>query len=383
MQIGELCGLHTLSSILSALGIKSNQLHKLWKGFTLQQSKELLDTYCEVEFSERLVELAQKSESSWSRSVVTIVIDDSIFKKWLKNMPIGQYFAKFYSGQTHCTVYGFRVTVLGITIGKDFYPLHYHISPRFLNTKKVALDLLKKAYKLLEDLALSYDLVYPNLFLSVDSGFTDKNLLAYCENKDIGFIGVLKKTNKIQIGRYDLNIRKYIDKVYLKKEKANIEKQSKSGQKQTAFLLRKKAYVSALDKEVVLIFFRLNGSKKVSVIYSTAMLATAKTLRRHFFQRTKIELFFRFLKDTLKIQKSKSVDLASFKKKLNLFILKNRFCRKFERFCQKRIRAFKNYAFTKLRHHLIYENLVIILLEVIEKKGGFCKEDVLLQIDIQ
>ena len=157
MQIGELCGLHTLSSILSALGIKSNQYHKLWKGCTLTQTKELLDNYCEKELSERLVELAKKSSSSWSRSEVTIVIDDSIFKQWLKNEPIGNYFAKYYSGQTHCTVYGFRVTALGIAIGKDFYPLHYYISPRFLNTKKVALDLLKKAYGLLEQLAATYD----------------------------------------------------------------------------------------------------------------------------------------------------------------------------------------------------------------------------------
>lgn len=383
MQIGELCGLHTLNSLLSALGIKSTQYYKLWKGCTLKQSKELLDTYCELEFTEHLVALAQKSSSSWSRAEVTIVIDDSIFKQWLKNMPIGTYFAKYYSGQTHCSVYGFRVTALGIAIGDNFFPLYHHLSPKCVNTKEVALDLLKKAYELLEKLADTYSLSYPNLFLSVDSGFTYSGLLAYCEEKNIGFIGVPKKNNKIQIGRYNLNVKKYIEKVYLKQEQKHIEKYQKQGKEPPAFLLRKKAYVSALGREVILIFFRLNGSKRVSVIYATAMSAMAKTLRRRFFQRTKIEIFFRFLKDTLKIQQSTCTDLTSFKKKLNLFILKNRFCRKFERLCRNRIRGLKKYAFTKLRHHLIYENLVIPLLEIIVKKKGFCKEDVLLQIEIQ
>ncbi|TAF31269.1 MAG: hypothetical protein EAZ67_13125 [Cytophagales bacterium] len=35
--------------------------------------------------------------------------------------------------------------------------------------------------------------------------------------------------------------------------------------------------------------FRLNGSNKVSVIYSTSQTIFAKTLRRHWFQRTYID----------------------------------------------------------------------------------------------
>ena len=171
--------------------------------------------------------------------------------------------------------------------------------------------------------------------------------------------------------------------MYLKKEKAYLADCEQKGKNPKPFLMRKKAYYQALDQVVILVFFRLNGSKRVSVIYSTKMEASAKTLRRRFFQRTKIELFFRLLKDTLKIQTSKSVDLPSFTKKLSLFIFKGMICRKFERFCRRKIRFFRKWAFTKLRHHLIYENLVLTILEDLTKMRGFCMKPLLERIDFQ
>ena len=210
MSIGEFCGLHTLSSILSALHIKCNHYHKLWKGFTVDQIKQTFEDYGKDEFSQRLINVASKSGSTWSRSEITIVIDDSIFKQWLKNMPKGKHFDKYYSGQTHCTVYGFRVTLLGVAIGDDFYPLYFKVVPKGACTKKAALDLLKRVYALLQQIGDKHKFKYPNLFVSVDSGFTCPKLIAYCQKNNIGFIGVPKKTNKVQIGRYDLNIKGYI-----------------------------------------------------------------------------------------------------------------------------------------------------------------------------
>jgi len=179
--LGELLGLHTMSSILSILHIKSNNLQKLWNGFDYQQIGLLCNTMMITDFKKRLVQLSKKSESTWSRANVCIVIDDSIFKQWLKNMPIGDLFARYFSGQTHSTVYGFRVTLLGVSIGDEFYPLYFHLSGKKENTKEVAFDLLKKVRRLLKNITDTEQISYPNLCLSVDSGFTYERLIKYCE----------------------------------------------------------------------------------------------------------------------------------------------------------------------------------------------------------
>jgi len=371
LLLGELLGIHTMSAILTTFHIKSNNLQKLWQGFDYEKIALLANQISVNNFTKKIVELSNKSQSTWSRAEVTIVIDDSIFKQWLKNMPIGGEFAKFFSGQTHSTVYGFRITLLGVSIGDEFYPLYFYLSSKKEKTKEIALKLLKKARRLLKNIADNEQISYPNLFLSVDSGFTDKALINYCERTGITFIGVPKKNCKFIIGRYDLNLKKQIEKLYLKKEAKHNETYESKGLKPPPFLLRKKANFKWLGKEVVLVFFRLNGSKRVTVIFTTDMEVKAKTLRRRFFQRTKIEIFFRILKDTLKIQTSKSVNVVSFLKKLNLFIIKAMICQDFRKFCQKRFKTFHVWAFTKLRHHLIYEKIALEDLEKLVKTRGF------------
>ena len=68
--------------------------------------------------------------------------------------------------------------------------------------------------------------------------------------------------------------------------------------------MRFRAFYDSQNREVVLLAFRLNGSKKVSIIYATDKNIKGKTLRRHWFQRTYIEQFFKLLKHYLLIQKS-------------------------------------------------------------------------------
>lgn len=370
LLLGELLGLHTMSSILSTFHITSNNLQKIWQGFDYEKIALLANQISITNFTKKIVELSKQSESSWSRAEVTIVIDDSIFKQWLKNMPIGGEFAKFFSGQTHSTVYGFRITLLGVSIGDEFYPLYFYLSSKKEKTKEVALKLLKKSRRLLKDIADNEGISYPNLFLSVDSGFTDKDLITYCERTGIAFIGVPRKNCKFIIGRYNLNLKNQIEKLYLKKEAVHNKTYEKKGLP-TPFLLRKKANFKWLGKEVILLFFRLKDSKRVTVIFTTNLEVKAKTLRRRFFQRTKIEIFFRILKDTLKIQTSKSVDVASFLKKLSLFIIKAMLCQDFMKFCQKNFKTFHKWAFTKLRHHLIYQQIGLEDLEKLVKTKGF------------
>ena len=58
---------------------------------------------------------------------------------------------------------------------------------------KAALELLKKVYGLLQQIGDRHNFKYPNLYLSVDSGFTCLKLIAYCQKNNIGFIGGTKK----------------------------------------------------------------------------------------------------------------------------------------------------------------------------------------------
>jgi len=358
MLVGELYGLHTLKSILENLQIRSSNLYKIWQEQTYLQIKNMVMRLSASYFTKELRDLVSKSESSWSRSSVTIIVDDSIFKHWLKDGEGEIFYGKYFSGQHHCSVYGFQVQLIGVALGETFYPLFFQLVSKAEKSKKKALSLIKKVHSIFEQVADSQGVVIPNLYLSVDSGFTDEDLIAYCESKSIGFIGVPKKTNIFTIDKERTNLKTVIEQRYLEEEKV-----FKNKKPNEAFLIRQKAYFHAEDREVILLFFRLNGSKKVSVLFCSDLSIKSKTLRRRFFQRTKIELFFRLLKDTLKIQKSTSVDTKSFLKKLSLFIFKAIICLQFEKFCRKKFRRFKGWSFAKLRHHIIYQDIDKIVLE--------------------
>ncbi len=362
LLIGELYGLHTLKQILETYGIKSTNFYKLWQDFTFNQIKDFATKLSIDYFVSELKGLFEKSESTWSRSEITIVVDDSIFKQWLKNMPRGHYFDKFFSGQVKKSVYGFRVTLIGAGIGDYFYPLYFQIVPKGRDTKKVALKLLKKAHRIFTELSDKQGVEYPNLFLSADSGFTNKALIAYCEKHNIGYIGVPRKNNLFLFADREMNLTTFIEQIFLPKEEEYFAAAEGKGKKIKSFFIRHRAYFKSLGRNVTLLFFRLKGSKKVTVIFCQQKEVMAKTMRRRFFQRTKIELFFRFLKETLKIQKSKSERFGDFVKKLSLCILKAMFCIKFERMCRKK-KFFRGWAFSKIRHHIVYQEVDKVFLQ--------------------
>lgn len=362
LLIGELYGLHTLKQILAVFEIKSTNLYKLWQVFTFQQIKKYSIDLSLDYFNSELKDLLSKSDSTWSRSTVTIIADDSIFKQWLKNMPRGHYYDTFFSGQVKRSVYGFRVLLIGVALGDYFYPLYFQLVPKKGSTKKVCLKLLKKVVAIFTKLSDNEGFDYPNLHLSVDSGFTDEALIKYCARKNIGFIGVPKKNNIFLFGDKEMKLAAYINQIFLPKEAAYNAKQRDKKTAAKPFFLRVRAYFKAQDREVVLLFFRLKGSNKVTVIFCQEKAIMAKTMRRRFFQRTKIEQFFRFLKDTLKIQTSKTERFGDFVKKLSLFIIKAIFCIRLERSCRRKKR-FRGWAFSKIRQQIIYQEIDKVFLK--------------------
>ena len=62
LLLGELLGLHTMSSILSTFHIKSNNLQKLWQGFNYEKIKVLANQISINNFTKKIVEVSQKSD---------------------------------------------------------------------------------------------------------------------------------------------------------------------------------------------------------------------------------------------------------------------------------------------------------------------------------
>lgn len=343
MFVGSLWGLENIHQILESRGIGSDSLYKHWSGFSRKQVEEVVNKVFMNNIRELLIEKGSKSESTWSRSEISFVGDVSIFMQWLstqKGIAGNEYFAKYFSGQRHTTVYGWRVFLLGIVVDGTFYPMYFQIMHKKECEKEVAGNLLSQAGEFLKNIQATHpELSFPNVFCGFDSGFHNKSLLEKAEESGFTPICVAKNNHTIVQNGKKYSISKYITEVF--------EPAEAKAQGDEAFLLRVRIHYQSLDREVVMIFFRLNGSKKVSAVYSTDITLSAKTIRRRWFQRTQIEPFFPMMKDTLKIQHSKSTDIESFAKKLCVFLFKASFAYQFRNQARKR-KNLKNIAFSKI-----------------------------------
>ena len=157
----------------------------------------------------------------------------------------------------------------------------------------------------------------------------------------------------------------YIEGAFLEAEKA-YEGANKSTpiKDKKPFVIRVKAtYHSKDNQKVVLLFFRLNGSKKASVIYSTNKNIFAHTLRRHWFNRTYIEQFFKLLKHVLKIQEARTNTKIDFEIKLFRFMFMALEAQKLIRFIRSQIPSYKNKGFIFLQRQLCASQVFLSLLQ--------------------
>ncbi len=281
------------------------------------------------------------------------------------------YFAKYFSGQVKTTVYGLRITLCGICIEDTFYPTSFHLSHKGEDTKEVGRKLLKKLHNSLNEWGLEHGVTYPNLYLSADSGFDCVELLDLCKDLSevlpIQPICVPTRTHLFRTEGFSSSFKKLIEERFEPEEEAYLEKCRKEKTRPAPFLLRVRGVYHSKGREVVLLIFRLNGSKKVSLVYSTDLDAKSKTLRRRWFQRTLIEQFFRLLKDTLKIQQGKTTDHVQFQRKLWVWLFKATQCQMFRNYCRRHFRALKGWAFTRLRQRITFEGIKKqLLLEILK-----------------
>ena len=95
-------------------------------------------------------------------------------------------------------------------------------------------------------------------------------------------LGIPKRFEKRQINDQIYKIDQYIEKVFIVKEQAYLKKsEDNPALTQKPFYQRVRATYCNQNREIVLLFFRFNGSKKVSIIYSHNKTIFAKTLRHH------------------------------------------------------------------------------------------------------
>jgi len=321
-MLGEFFGYHTLKEILLSRFIKSTKLYDV---FNMLSFKDLTNISAElfVYFvKNELIKLGKQHSSSWSRANITIVIDSSIYKQWLTDRD-NDFFTKFYSGQTGKVEYGYRLTVGGIVVKETFYPLVFYIATKSFTDSEVAQVILPQIIQVIDNLADENNLTFGQLYLSIDNGFNEIDLIELSEKYKVILICVPKKNHFFVIDDQELKLSQYIEKEFIQ---AETDYYKNNPNNEEPFYLRIKAFYRSKDIEVVLLFFRLNGSNKISVIYSTNLDIKAKTLRRHWFQRTLIEQFFRFSKHTLHFAQSHSKNADEFIENICVNFLKVSIC---------------------------------------------------------
>jgi len=340
--LGHLMDLPTLHSILEAHDIRSNSVSKqfkqLYKKLTINKLLLIFESVFESQIYEQLKELSEKDSSCWSRELVTVVLDDSVFKQWLSSFQFGQNYegcyGKFFSGQTRSSVYGFKNACLGVVIDGVYYPMYN--------------ELVKKIKK-----ADNNGIAAP-----IEAA---QNLINRFSQ---WYISVPKKSHLFEINGQKINLKNWTEQEYLKAEQEYLEQQAKlPKEEQKPFTFRFKAFYCCKNMDLTLLAFRLNGSKKVSIIYCTSKTIFAKTLRRHWFQRTYIEQFFKILKHMLHIQESRTRNKDEFFFKFLRFAYLGLHIQKLIKFIRKKMNHFDNKGFIYIQRILRKSNVFDDLLQ--------------------
>ena len=347
-------GYNNLNQLLAAYQIKSNNYYKLFNKLSLCDLSKLSIHLFKQNLIEKLIELGKKSDSTWSRFSPTIIIDASIFKIWLKEQGFVLY-DKFFSGQTGKGEHGYKLTLAGIAISDTFYPLQFIIASKKITDAEIAQLLLESTHQFIESIENEHELNFVKWYLSVDSGYSDSDLIALASRLKIDMICVPNKTHLFMINGIKTNMKKYIKEIFLPDEKEYYLENNKDTAE--PFTMRIKANYKSKGIDVVLLLFRLKDSKKVSVVYCIDLNIKQKTLRHRWFQRTYIEQYFRFCKHTLQIAASTYSDEYDFVRKIYLFFLKANFALQVRNDCRKR-KGFKKITFGTIRLLVSKNNLI-------------------------
>ena len=383
--LGQLLGLPTLHSILRQYDICSNKHQidytELCNKLTHSVLHKIFESVFEHQVLGVLQKMCAKDSCCWSRELVTAVLDDSIFKQWhnlqAAHTELENCWGKFFSGQFMASVYGFKVVTFALSIEGIVYPLYFDFvkkkqseADKVEKQTQIAEKLVKK-WGLLREKASKKGILIPKLNFSCDSGYSDVELSKTCFDNKLTYISVPKKSHMFEItdktgSSTKTNLEDWINDVFLVKEQKHELAQAQLAKKdRKPFIYRFSALYCSQKRQVTLLAFRLNGSKKVSIIYSTDKNIHAKTLRRHWFQRTYIEQFFKLLKHIFKIQEARVKTKKEFQTKLCRFAFIALHAQKLMKHLKAKIKAFHKYGFMTVRRMLLKEGEINDLLQKI------------------
>jgi hypothetical protein len=336
---------------------------------------KIFEQIFELAIKAKFEELSRKHKSCLSRELVTVVLDDSIFKQWLGAFKMGESFDScyscFFSGQFKSSVYGFKNCCLGVVIDEVYYPLYFDYIPK---QKKVETDeysvTIATAIKLVNRFGSFYKDLQANsidlgkLKFSIDNGYSDMALAKVSTENNLIYISVPKKSHTFLINGQKIKLSEWIAIEFLKLEEAHdLKQQDLPKEEQEAFIHRFRGFYRSKKTSVTLLAFRLNGSKKVSVIYTTTKDEKAKTLRRHWFQRTYIEQFFKILKHVLEIQESRTRDKDGFSFKFLRFAFIGFHVQQLVRFLRKKMKDWGSKGFISIQRMIRREDVFHDLLQ--------------------
>ena len=327
---------------MKRFGITSNNEQVKYNKLCNKVSNSNLHKMFEFAFEQHiagvLANFSDKHASKWSRDLVSGVLDDSVFKQWLQKRDAKKAYddcyGRFFSGQVGHVVYGFQVVTFGLVIEEVFYPLYFESvkkeeakynekGKKIPRKGKATVDVAKKLIKKWDTFVKkmkAQGFKIPNIYFSCDSGYSDVGLSDLCLEAGLIYISVPKMSHKINYNHSEINLTDWIEKVFIPLEnKHKIAEKDLKKEEKTPFCYRFRAFYKCQNRVVTWLAFRLNGSNKVTLIYSTDKDIKGLTLRRHWFQRTYIEQFFKLLKHYMNIQGSITVSKHKFELKLLRF----------------------------------------------------------------
>ena len=334
--IGEIYGHHTLTGLLSSVGINPCQGNKKWQKLSYKTIWSWLEKCIRNEFKSDFELLLKQSDSSWSRQNITAIGDESVFRQWLcgESRQKDVHYQKSFSGQFCKSVWGYKMSVWGVMMNDRFYPLVIKCLKSVETCVSIAEKCVDELANFLNDISNGYG--KPKLFFSIDSGFNNVDLLNKIETKGFVPICVPKDSHRVFYENKNLNIKE-LKVLYEQKE----QKYFKKSKDKDCFCWRIRVTYQMHKRESVFILFRLKGSKKVSAAFCFDLEVKAKTIRRHWFARTSIEQFFRLMKTTLRIQESVSSSYEGFIKKFSVTCLKACFILQIRNRVRKTVRGMK------------------------------------------
>ena len=275
---------------------------------------------------------------------------------------------------------------LGIHIDGVFYPLFFKLVSRKIadeqgknteeNACKVAQGLVQKWGAFVSEITKD-GFVLPKIPFSCDSGYSDATLSKTCQDNGLIYISVAKKNHIFIFGGEEKKIADLVsdfekqEAEYIKNNSLNSAQLETKGQDQPPYTWRLPGEYKSQKTKVVLLFFRLNKSKKVSVIYSTHLPIFSKTIRRHWFNRTHIEQFFKLLKHSMKIQNTIVKTKEAFEKKVSIFMFLGFYLQRFVHYARKQydFGIKRKIGLEAIKRHIIFNADVNQLLEDLLQTG--------------